>query len=121
MKIVLTKNLDEEKAKARLALDESLYIAIFRALGSKAMLYTVKNAAAMAHLGGVRSPLIASDDDAKLIISKFAEYTHAIAGVETVRQTLQASIDAAKTSKEIDEIVAGFGDRIKLSSAPSAL
>ncbi len=118
MKITLTKDIGKERAAARKQVDALFAARTEAALGPKAALYAVKYSAAIAHMAGVPSPLIADSAAAEEIINRNKEMQAKLSVIERERQALQAKIDQAATAADIESVVSNHASNGLYGSHP---
>jgi hypothetical protein len=106
MKMTFSKSIDKERLRGRASIDRFFVPLINNILGDKQVLYAAKYTAALAHLSGTPSALIADDQEAREIITRHTASLDAVASVEQRRQALQSRIDDCNTAAEIDALLA---------------
>jgi hypothetical protein len=104
MKLTPRKDLDALKADALMRLDAAH--AAMRPSSINDGLYAAKRAAALHVLAGGSSPLVATADDARIILDKASAADAALAILEAQRQAAQADIRSAADWFELQSAIA---------------
>lgn len=103
MKLTPRKDLSALKADALLRLDQMH--AARRPASINDGLYAAKRAAALHVMAGGASPLVATADEARVILDKAAAADAALAALESDRQAAQADIRAAADWFELQAVI----------------
>ena len=104
MKLTPRKDIDALRADALARLD--IAHAARRPASINDGLYAAKRAAALHVLAGGSSPLVATPDEARVILDKAAASDAAIATLEAQRQAAQADIRAAADWFQLQSAIA---------------
>lgn len=103
MKMVFKRDLTKDRAAAREIINNSYAAVINRELGSRAQLHAFKG-----QLANVGIDTLGDPDEIKV---KMLETAEKLKPIEDERQRIQAEIDSAATSLDIDAIVAKVVER----------